>query len=175
MTLTEIETLTRKYADAHEELSGLIGAMQEKIEQIQRANLPRVKELVARLAEREANLRAAIEGAPHLFSRPRTQIFHGVKVGFQKGRGLLEIPDPERTLQRIKAHLDHPERFIRVRETPDKEALATLAVDELKKLGCTITDTGDQIVIRPVNGQVEKIVAALLREASEADEARGIE
>ena len=167
-TLPQIETLTRKFADAREELGDLVRAMQDKIDQIERANLPRLKELVARAASREADLRAAVESAPDLFERPRTVIFHGVKVGYQKGKGLLVIPDPDRTVEKIKTHLDCPENYIRTEETPDKVALAQLPVADLRRLGCEITDTGDQIVIRAVNGEVEKVVNALLKKATAA-------
>ena len=172
MTLTDLEQLTRKYADAREELGDLIRAMNDKIEQVKRANLPRIKELVARAAEREGHLRAAIEGAPDLFTRPRTVIFHGIKVGWQKGKGILEIPDPDRTVELIKKHFPGlADVYIRVKETPDKEGLMNLSAADLKKLGCTVTQTGDQVVIRAVNGEVDKIVNALLKEAADLEAA----
>jgi hypothetical protein len=37
----------------------------------------------------------------------------------------------------------------------------------LKKLGCTVRDTGDEVVIKPVDGDVDKIVRALLKDATE--------
>lgn len=169
MNLTDIESLTHKYADAREELGDLLRGMNEKLEQIKRATLPRLKELVGKTAEREANLRAAVEGTPDLFERPRTVIFHGVKVGYQKGKGILEIADAERTLEKIKTLLDNPANFIRIKETVNKEALAQLPAADLKKLGCTITETGDQVVIRAVDGEVDKIVNALLKEAAEME------
>lgn len=169
IALTDIEALTRKYADAREELSDLLRAMNEKLEQVKRATLPRCRELVNRTAEREAKLRAAVEDAPDLFQRPRTVIFHGVKVGFQKGKGVLDIPDADRTLEKIKTLLENPANFIRITETPDKQALAQLPVADLRKLGCTLTETGDQVVIKPVDGEVDKIVNALLREAAAAE------
>jgi hypothetical protein len=169
VALTDIEQLTRKYADAREELSDLLRAMNEKLEQVKRATLPRILELVNRTAEREANLRAALKGAPDLFTRPRTCIFHGVKVGYQKGKGVLDIPDVDRTVEKIKTLLENPANFLRIVETPDKQALAQLPLADLRKLGCTLTETGDQVVIKPVDGEVDKIVNALLREAAAAE------
>jgi hypothetical protein len=38
---------------------------------------------------------------------------------------------------------------------------------ELKKLGIIVQDTGDAVVIRPVDSQIEKLVDKLLTEKSE--------
>ena len=54
----------------------------------------------------------------------------------------------------------------------DKPALGPnlLEVDDLKRLGVTVEDTGDVVTVRPVDGAVEKTVKALLKNAT--DEAR---
>ena len=54
-------------------------------------------------------------------------------------------------------------------ESPDKKMLAELPVNELKKLGCTVADTGDVVVIKPTDSEIEKAVAALLKDAVEGE------
>jgi arsenate reductase-like glutaredoxin family protein len=171
--LTEIEQLTRKYADAREELGDLIRAMEEKIDQIKRANLPRIRELVNRTAERQANLRAAIEDAPELFEKPRTQVYHGVKIGFRKGSGGIDWADDDQVVKLIEKHFpkEQAELLIKTVKKPIAKALEDLDVAELKKIGCTVESTGDVVVIKPVAGGVEKIVNALLKEAADLEAA----
>jgi hypothetical protein len=171
MNLTDIETLTKKYADARERLGGVITELNDLIERAKRERLARIKELVAVAAERQANLHAAIEGSPELFDRPRTVVFHGIKVGYQKGKGVLEISDAQRTLAKIKELYDCPENYLHIIEKPNKDALAQLPAADLRKLGCTLTETGDQVVIRPVDSEVDKIVNALLKDAAEIEAA----
>ena len=67
------------------------------------------------------------------------------------------------TIAKINQHFDCPENYIRVFEVPNKEALAELSAADLKKIGVTLTDTGYVAVIKPVDGEVDKIVAALLK------------
>ncbi len=168
MTLNEIESLTKKYSDARGELSEAVSTLNDLIEAAKRQALPKIKRLVARAAEHHAQLQAAIESSADEFKKPRTHIFHGVKVGFQKGKGTLEIPDAEDTLARVKKMFGHEfEAYVATKETLKKDALAGLPAADLKKLGCIVTDTGDVVVIKPTDSAVDKIVSALLKDAVE--------
>ena len=112
-----------------------------------------------------AQMTSAVAESAALFHRPRTQIFHGIKIGFAKGKGRLEIPDEETTLAKIRQHYGaEAATYLRTSITPNKESLAQLTAAELKKLGVTLTDTGDTAVIKPVNSDVDKAVASLLKE-----------
>ena len=77
----------------------------------------------------------------------------------------MEIEDVEATVAKIeKTFGPDAIAYLRVVKTPDKEALAMVPAGELKKLGITLTDTGDTIVIKPVAGDLEKAAATLLAE-----------
>lgn len=166
-SLAEIEKSTRRYADARGQLAEIVAGLNHEIEALKRKALPLIKASVNRTAEREAELRALIEASPALFTKPRTVIFHGIKVGFQKGKGTLEIPDPEDTLARIRRMFaEEAGNYIAVKESPSKGALINLSAAELKKLGCLVSDTGDEVVIRPTDTAVDKIVDALLKDAT---------
>jgi phage host-nuclease inhibitor protein Gam len=170
-SLADIEAATKRYADARAALSEIVGELNAEIEAAKRRRLAAIKRFVATCAERQAALAALIEAAPALFAKPRTHVFHGVKVGFQKGKGGIEFDDADDVVARI--HRLYPdahdlERLIRVKETPNKEALAELPAAELKRLGCAIVAAGDQVVIKPVDGEVDRIVNALLKDATEA-------
>ena len=41
-----------------------------------------------------------------------------------------------------------------------------LSAAELKKIGVTVTDAGDQTVVKPVDSEVDKMVDALLKAAA---------
>jgi hypothetical protein len=165
--LTPIQQHCRLFADAREALSDVVTLLNDQIEALKRKHLADIKRLVARAAERHAALKAGIEAAPELFEKPRTHVFHGIKVGYQKGKGGIEISDEQFTLQRIKDLHGCSGDYLRVIEKPNKDALAQLPAADLKRLGCTIVDTGDQVVIRPTDTAVDKLVTALLKEATE--------
>lgn len=169
--MAQIEILTQRYASAHSCLEQRVGALNEEIEQVRKKHLAGIKDDVARAKSRKAELKAAIEAAPELFVRPRTVIFHGVKVGFRKGAGKVTFADADQVVRLIWLHFDpdRAETLIKFTEKPNKEAIAELGVAELKKIGCAVEGTGDVVEIRDTASDVDKLVAALLKDDAEED------
>ena len=171
MPLYEIETLTKSFADARSELSEVVGALNEEIERAQRKRLAMIKTLVGRCAEKQEALKAAIAAEPDLFVKPRTYIFHGVKVGLTKGKGGIEWEDDEQLVRLIekkfKGQEDLLAMLIKTTKKPLAKGLEQLDVGDLKQLGCTVEGTGDVVVIKPVDSAVDKIVKALLKDATD--------
>lgn len=166
MILSDLQRLTKPYADARGQLADIVTKLNRDIETLKRGKMTVIRQLVARAAEHESNLRAAIDSHKDLFIQPRTVVFHGIKIGLQKGKGGIEFDDPDKVLARIRAEYgDDADGLIHKVETPDKKMLADLPADDLKKLGCTVINTGDEVVIRPTDIGVDKIVTALLRDA----------
>jgi len=165
ITLADIEQLAKRFAAAHADLSTTVTELNDAVEAVKRVRLTAIKRGVEKAKQHRADLEALVDSARHLFVKPRTVIFHGIKVGLQKGKGGIAFEDPERVLALIKKHFpDQAEILIRTKETPDKEALETLPVADLKRIGCEVTEAGDQIVVKPTNSDVDKIVTALLKE-----------
>ncbi len=163
-TMTEIEIHTKAYADAREALRELVAELEEARRQFVRQNLPKVRRRLERVAELEAALKNAIEAAPHLFIRPRSAVFHGIKVGMEKGAGKLVFQDAQRVVELIEKKLpDMADVLIITSKAPNRKAIAQLTIAQLKSLGASIEDTGDRVVIRAVAGDVDKLVTALLR------------
>lgn len=167
-TLNDIERSAKKFAEACEHLAGIVAAMNEGIEAIKRDNMKRLKKAVSEAAEYHDALQALIETAPECFVKPRSVVMHGIKLGFQKGKGKIEWDDADQVVRLIKKH--HPEQadvLIITRELPAKEALGQLTAAELKKLGISIVEGGDAVFIKPADSAVDKLVDALLRDATE--------
>lgn len=172
-SLADIEKSTRLYADARGELTAIINELNDEIELAKRARLSAIKRAVAKTAEREADLRALVEGSPELFIRPRTVIFHGIKVGLAKGKGGLSFDDGDQVVKLIRKHFsEQADLLIHTKETPNKEALSAMSAAELKRLGVEIVDAGDKVVVKATDGDVEKIVNTLLGDALADAEAK---
>jgi len=167
MNLDQIQHDCRKFAERREALTLFVSELNSQIEALQRRYLPDIRRMVGRAAEVHADLKAHIEQAPELFKKPRTHVFHGIKVGYAKGKGGIEIADEQFTVRKIQDLLPTPGDYIRVTEVPDKDALAKLTAGELKKLGCTVVGTGDYVVIKPTDTAVDKLVTALIKAATE--------
>jgi len=165
--LQEIDHKTKAYSEAYEELSDLITEMQDKQGAIARQFMPRIKRAVNRLAEKEADLKAAVDTNRALFDKPRTQVLYGFKVGLQKMIGKVRWKDGKAVVGKLMEVYSNWKKFVNIEYKPSADALKELSAGELKKLGVTIEDTSDVIVIRPVASEIEKLVNAFLKEKGE--------
>lgn len=163
-----IATHAERYAAARHALQDLLSGIQEAQRRLVAEHLPEIRKRIAAVAERESELRAWIEACPELFEKPRTRVFNGVKVGFRKGKGKIEIDDEQRTIELIKKRLpDEADRLINVIERVNRRQIEGLPAADVKRIGVRLVESGDEIVIRPVDGELEKMVAALLKDIQE--------
>ncbi|MDR2220992.1 MAG: hypothetical protein LBE24_10525 [Methylobacillus sp.] len=167
-TLADIETRARKYAEARDHVAEIVTAMHDGIEAIKRDNMPKLKKAIASATEHHDALKGMVEDAPELFKKPRTVTFHGLRLGYMKGKGGIVWDDADAVVTAIQKHLPkQAEALIRWKGAPLKEAINQLDVADLKRIGCRVIDTGEQVFIKPVDGAVEKMVDALLKDATE--------
>jgi arsenate reductase-like glutaredoxin family protein len=169
--IEQIEKATRDFAKARETLSGIVSDMTTAIETIKRSNIKRLKKAVAEAADTESVLRGLVDRHPECFERPRTRTLNGIKCGYQKAKGKIDYTDAERVIVLIRKHFpEQADVLISTKESPVKEALAGLAAADLKRLGVTVVEAGDQIVIKAADSEVDKMVDALLKGATEEAE-----
>ena len=173
--MEHIEQLTQAYAARRDELAGVVEDVQHRIEDIKRRAMPRIKQAVRDTAEAKDALQAAIEAHPDLWNgKRRTVVIAGVRVGMMKGSGKIVWDDAAHVVKLIRRQFpDRAESMIRVREEPIRKALGELSVSELRKIGCTVEDSDDQVVIKPTDSAVDKLVNALMADAEriEGDDA----
>lgn len=170
--LSDIETRAKRYAEAREKLAAIITELNAGIEAQKRAAMPELKRAIARASEHHDQLKALIEAAPELFVRPKSVVFHGIKLGYQKGKGKIEWADADQVVRLIKKH--YPKRadvLIISTEKPAKDALNNLTAAELKKIGISVIEGGDAVFIKPTDSAVDKMVDALLKAATEEEAA----
>lgn len=168
-TLLTLDPLAKAYATKREDLASMVTLLNAQIEALKNAALPDIKKAVAKAAEKESDLTNAIDGARHLFIKPRTVVMHGIKFGLRKGSGGIDWEDDAKVVSLIEKLFPkaQAELLIKTTKKPIAKALADLDVSDLKRIGCTIESTGDVIVINPVDSAVDKIVTALLKGAAE--------
>lgn len=161
-TIQEIESLTQQYADERARLVERMEVMNAGIAEAKARHMPGIKTQLAEVLSARGALHAAIDESRPLFEKPRTRLIHGIKVGLQKGKGKLVWTNVEKVLSRIKEfYVDEIGVLIQTKETPNKEALARLPAGDLKKLGITVTDTDDAVVIKAVDSEIDKLIEAL--------------
>lgn len=167
-----IEQRAKAYAHARENLGGYVADFEAELAALRRKHLPVIKRSAAWAANHQAELQREIEAHPDLFVKPRTMTLHGIKLGFQKGKGKLILGNIAKLIERIRAQFPKAKAdlLIKVTQTPMKKALSMLPADELKKLGITVETTGDAVFIEAIDTEVDKLVARLLDEGSKTEE-----
>lgn len=167
--LIEIEKLTRSYADSREALGRLVRNLEDEMQSIKRRHLPGIKRSVASVAEKHQSLKTALEDGKGFFRKPKTMIIHGIKIGFQKAKGKISWADDGLVVKLIKKHFsEQADILIKTTEKPSRDALLGLSAADLKRIGCTVEDSGDVVVIKSTDSEIEKLVDKLLKEKDEA-------
>lgn len=166
--LATIETLTNEFSARHKHLASVVQNMEAAIASLKNMYLPNITAAVNKAAIAKQNLHAAIEASPGLFDKPRTHIFSGIKVGLQKQKGTISFDDADKVVELIEKHYgDNASAYLRTTKAPDISMIEILPITELKKIGCTVVNTFDKVVIKPTDSEIAKTVDALLKAAVE--------
>lgn len=172
MSMETIEQLTKAFSAARDRLAEAVMELEREIEILKARHMPAIRAHVRQLAREQDELRSAIEDDPKLWSgKRRTVVIAGIRVGLAKGKGKIVWQDSDRVVAAIhRAFPDQAMTLVRVREEPNRKALANLTVAELRRIGCEIEDSDDQVVIKPTDTAVDKLVDALLKDAERVEE-----
>lgn len=174
VTQDVIEDLTRTYARAREELSGRVSDLEAELARVKRGRIRGIRGSLARALDARGALAAAIERGKGLFVKPRTMTVDGIRVGFAKQKGKVEWDDEDQVVKLIDKHFpEQAETLTKMKRTPVKGALVNLTAAELKKIGCRITESGDVVVIKPQDSEVEKLVDKMLATVEDSEGSDG--
>lgn len=172
MTIDDIIALARAYASSRDAMEEVLDDIRDRRRQAVRSRMRALRNRVAETAAAKEALRAAVEAAPELFERPRTQTVEGVKFGWRKQQGSIEIADEGAVVALIRKKMpDREAALVRVKTTVDKTALRKLPAADLAKIGLFIADPVDEVAITVPSTDIDKLVDALLEEGGEAEDA----
>lgn len=164
-SMKEIEAKTKDYADARKSLADFVKSLEDEKRLLIRRRIEGIKKRVSEAKVAREALHVVITESEEQFQKPRTVLLHGIRVGFEKGKGKVEIANVDRFVERVQEHLEGQfDVLIKTEYKPVKSAIANLPAEDLKKLGVRLTGTDDQVVIRDATGDVDKLVAALLED-----------
>jgi len=164
-SLAEIESLTKRFADGRGDLAGRVRALEDELQAVKRRHLAGIKRSAASVAERHHALKTALEDSKSLFVKPKTLVINGIMVGLRKAKGKIEWEDDGQVVRLIKKHFpEQAEVLIKTIEKPLKGALEQLPAADLKRIGITVNETGDVVVIKSTDSEIDKFVEALLKD-----------
>ena len=170
--LLGIEQACAVYRNRRDALRALATDANDAIEHVKRQHLPGLRTALADVADAEGALRGAVEASPaELWRKSRTRMIHGVKIGWNKSRGKVMFDDEAKVVERIRRLLpaEQSELLIRKRESVHKPAVYDLTAADLRRLGISISDDCDSVVVRDVESELDRALEKLLLDIAEAD------
>lgn len=171
-TMQEIEIKTKEHAAARLALTNHVTLLNAEIEAVKQKRMKKLRESVTLAVETGDALLAMVKESPELFVKPKSAILHGIKLGFKKEKGKITFADEGQVIKLIRKHLPKlAATLIITTEKPSKEAMNGLDAKMLKQIGVTVTSDSDVAFITDPASDVDKIVTALLKGASEEVEA----
>jgi hypothetical protein len=167
--MQEIETKAKEHAAARLALTNHVTLLHAEIEAIKQKRIKKLREFVALATSTGDDLLALVKESPELFKKPKSAILHGIKLGFKKQPGKISFADEDQVIKLIRKHLPKAlaATLIITTEKPSKEAMNGLDAKQLKQIGVTVTADSDVAFITDPTSDVDKIVNALLKSASE--------
>ncbi|MCB1908117.1 MAG: hypothetical protein KDH15_12145 [Rhodocyclaceae bacterium] len=165
-SLATIEAACRDLGHARDQLRQTVDAMQGDIRRAQERYRRQLQRQIDAIANAHDAALSLVREAPGLFEKPRSVQFHGVKCGYQKGRGKVEWDDDERVAQRVAKYLPgEMGALIKTTRKPIASALAQQPAAMLKRLGVTLSDAEDEAFVKPVDSELDRIVKTLVDDA----------
>lgn len=173
--LEDMRKQAAAYAQCRDQLAALVRAMREELATVERGHTPAILRAARKIAALHDALKNSIEAHPECFVRPRSQVVDGLKFGLQKQKGKLGWDDDAqlaRRIERLQAEglLSEEQAALLVdyKPRPVAAALEQLDAKTLKRLGVTVGLDTDAPLIKSVDGDVEKLVAQITKQAAQA-------
>lgn len=160
-----IQALCQLYSEEFSLLAAQANALEIEIDLSTERHMPAITATVARVKKVHVELNALLAANPQAFIKPRTTVFHGIKVGFNKLIGKLTFKDETKAVALVQKHF--PEQFDSLVETKyvlRKAAAAALPAADLLKIGGSVKDGDDQIVIKHTGSDLSKLIKTLLED-----------
>lgn len=158
--MSVIEATAKELADARRTLEAELQRADAKLAKVREEFGDRLKTAALAVSEREDELISLVRRAPALFVKPQSVEFSGVKTGWRKGKGRLELPEIELLQKRIEDQLTAAQRksILKVKVTVLKAQLAKLPGEILKKLGVNTYAAGQEPFVTYPKSATEKLV-----------------
>ena len=163
-TMQEIERLSAEYARRRDDLRATVDAAQAELDRVKRSHRAALRRRAGAAANARAELLSAVQAAKGLFAKPRTRLLSGIRVGWLKRPGRVEVEDEPAAIAAIRRKLgvEQADRLIQVREKLNRRALRDLSARDLMRIGAVAVMDFDEPVAIPADSEIDKLVDALL-------------
>lgn len=163
----DLELAAEDYRGAIDRLTQLLTDLQARHQALVREAMPRLRQATIQARAMKDVLANRIQETPRLFEQPKTRILHGIKVGWRKAPDAWSYPPDGALVAAIEAQLPElAKSLIEVKKIPHKPSIKLLSDEALAALAVTVRPGHDELVIDPVDAEVDKLIKGLLGDAA---------
>ena len=169
--LSDIERAARDFSAKSKTLRNYHEQLNNEIDAVKSKYLEDIKAASIEAGESYQMLLTLINDASDLFKDKKSMIVSGVKFGYQKKKGKLEIVNEDVTIDKLKAlYGDKADLYINTKSSVIKKALDSLPASDLKKLGVNIVQDTDVAFVKLTDDEVQKLIEAMIKESAKVAE-----
>lgn len=165
--LSDIERAARDFSAKSKTLRNYHEQLNSEIDAIKSKYLEDIKIASVEAGESYQMLLTLINDASDLFKDKKSMTVSGVKFGYQKKKGKLEIINEDVTISKLKEFYgDNASLYINTKISVVKKALDSLPASDLKKLGVNIVQDTDVVFVKLTDDEVQKLIEAMIKESA---------
>ena len=169
--LSDIEKAARDFSAKSKTLRNYHEQLNSEVDAIKSKYLEDIKAASIEAGESYQMLLTLINDASDLFKDKKSMTVSGVKFGYQKKKGKLEIINEDATISKLKElYGDNASLYINTKTSIVKKALDSLPASDLKKLGVNIVQDSDVAFVKLTDDEVQKLIEAMVKESAKVAE-----
>lgn len=169
--LSDIERAARDFSAKSKTLRNYHEQLNSEVDAIKSKYLEDIKAASIEAGESYQMLLTLINDASDLFKDKKSMTVSGVKFGYQKKKGKLEIINEDATISKLKElYGDNASLYINTKTSIVKKALDSLPASDLKKLGVNIVQDSDVAFVKLTDDEVQKLIEAMVKESAKVAE-----
>ena len=169
--LSDIEKAARDFSAKSKTLRNYHEQLNSEVDAIKSKYLEDIKAASCEAGESYQMLLTLINDAGDLFKDKKSMTVSGVKFGYQKKKGKLEIVNEDATIAKLKElYGENASLYINTKTSIVKKALDSLPASDLKKLGINIVQDTDVAFVKLTDDEVQKLIEAMIKESAKVAE-----
>lgn len=165
--LNELESAAKEYSSSCRILRNLKECLDNELEKIKLKYTEQFAEASKNAGEAYQMLFTLVSASEELFQDKKSMSISGVKFGYQKKKGKIEIDNEEFTINKLQELFpDNADMYLSKKISVSKKALDNLAAADLKKIGVNIIQDSSEPFVKLTDDEIQKLLDAIIKEAA---------
>lgn len=161
--LAPIEAAAKAYADAQTKLAEQVAAVEAEVAVVYQRHARDIHVLATAEALAKLALVKTVDANRSLFTKPKSRVLYGVKMGLRKGQDALHLGDTDALIRRIRDLMpDKVQQLIKTDEAVVHAGIKTLPEADLQRLGVRYVTGADEPFATVEKSDAAKAAAAIL-------------